>query len=85
MKSGLVAAGKGFGYGLYDGLTGLVTQPYNGAKKEGAVGFLKGFGKGLGGVVFKPSTGACGVPGYAFMGVYKSLMQVGKGGKVTLE
>jgi hypothetical protein len=85
IKSGLVAAGKGFGYGLYDGLTGLVTQPYNGAKKEGAVGFLKGFGKGLGGVVFKPSAGACGVPGYAFMGVYKSLMKVGTGGKATLE
>jgi hypothetical protein len=85
VKSGLLAAGKGFGYGLYDGLTGLVTQPYNGAKKEGAIGFLKGFGKGLGGVVFKPSAGACGVPGYAFMGVYKSLMQVGKGAKATLE
>lgn len=85
VRSGLVAAGKGFGYGLYDGLTGLVTQPYDGARKEGAVGFLKGFGKGLGGVVFKPSAGACGVPGYAFMGVYKSLQKLGKGGKATLE
>lgn len=85
VKSGLVAAGKGFGYGLYDGLTGLVTQPYNGARKEGAVGFLKGLGKGIGGVVFKPSAGACGVPGYAFMGVYKSLMKIGQGGKATLE
>jgi hypothetical protein len=85
VKSGLVAAGKGFGYGLYDGLTGLVIQPYNGARKEGAVGFLKGFGKGLGGAVFKPSAGACGVPGYAFMGVYKSLMKLRKGGKATLE
>jgi hypothetical protein len=86
VKSGLVAAGKGFGYGLYDGLTGLVTQPYNGAKKEGALGFVKGFGKGLGGVVFKPSAGACGVPGYAFMGVYKSISNIGKGkGKATVE
>ncbi|KAG9238186.1 hypothetical protein BJ875DRAFT_480641 [Amylocarpus encephaloides] len=85
VKSGLVAAGSGFGHGLYDGLTGLVTQPYNGARKEGAVGFLKGVGKGLGGVVFKPSAGACGVPGYAFMGVYKSLMKLKKGGKATLE
>lgn len=85
VKSGLVAAGKGFGYGLYDGLTGLVTQPYNGARKEGAIGFLKGFGKGLGGVVFKPSAGAAGVPGYAFMGVYKSIMKLGKGEKPTLE
>jgi hypothetical protein len=84
VKSGLVAAGKGFGYGLYDGLTGLVTQPYNGARKEGAVGFLKGVGKGIGGVVFKPSAGACGVPGYAFMGVYKSIVKLGKG-EVALE
>ncbi|RDL38700.1 uncharacterized protein BP5553_03040 [Venustampulla echinocandica] len=85
VKSGLVAAGKGFGHGLYDGLTGLVTQPYNGAKKDGAVGFLKGVGKGLGGVVFKPSAGACGVPGYAFMGVYKSLMKLRKGDEITLD
>jgi hypothetical protein len=84
VKSGLIAAGKGFGYGLYDGLTGLVTQPYNGARKEGAVGFLKGVGKGIGGVVFKPSAGACGVPGYAFMGVYKSIVKLGKG-EVALE
>jgi hypothetical protein len=84
VKSGLVAAGKGFGYGLYDGLTGLVTQPYNGARKEGAVSFLKGVGKGIGGVVFKPSAGACGVPGYAFMGVYKSIVKLGKG-EVALE
>lgn len=48
---------QGFGYGLYDGLTGIVMQPLAGAKKEGAVGFLKGFGKGVGGVIFKPASG----------------------------
>ena len=46
-----------FGLGLYDGITGLVTQPVKGAQKEGVVGALKGFGKGIGGIVLKPSAG----------------------------
>jgi hypothetical protein len=70
-----MATGKGFGYGLY-----------NGARKEGAVGFLKGVGKGIGGVVCRTSAGACGVPGYAFMGVYKEILKVRRGeGEVGLE
>lgn len=44
---------------MYDGISGLVTQPLEGAKKEGVAGLLKGFGKGIGGVVFKPSAGMC--------------------------
>jgi hypothetical protein len=74
VKSGLMATGKGFGYGLY-----------NGTRKEGAVGFLKGVGKGIGGVVCKTSAGACGVPGYAFIGVYKEVLKVrrGRGGGKT--
>ncbi|TVY43744.1 putative vacuolar protein sorting-associated protein [Lachnellula occidentalis] len=55
--SGLLVAGKGFGFGLYDGISGLVTQPMKGAQQEGALGFLKGFGKGLGGAVCKPVAG----------------------------
>ncbi|KAL1645984.1 hypothetical protein SLS58_003404 [Diplodia intermedia] len=57
VASGLVAAGKGLGYGLFDGITGLFVQPVKGAQKEGPVGFLKGFGKGLGGIVCKPAAG----------------------------
>ena len=34
-----------------------MTQPLDGAKKEGFTGLLKGFGKGIGGVVLKPSAG----------------------------
>jgi hypothetical protein len=48
---------QGLAYGLYDGLTGFVVQPCQGAKEHGAKGFLKGFGKGLGGIVFKPAGG----------------------------
>jgi hypothetical protein len=42
---------------MYDGISGLVTQPLEGAKKGGFGGFVKGFGKGIGGVVLKPSAG----------------------------
>lgn len=55
--SGLKIAGKEFGYGFYDGLSGLVTQPLRGAEKEGAVGLIKGVGKGIGGLVLKPAAG----------------------------
>lgn len=48
---------KGLGYGLYDGISGFFVQPVVGAQKEGALGFLKGFGKGLGGVICKPAAG----------------------------
>jgi hypothetical protein len=57
MKSGLQAAGRDFGHGVYDGVTGVITQPVNGAKEEGALGFLKGVGKGIGGLVLKPTAG----------------------------
>ena len=43
--------------GLYNSVTGLVTEPYKGAKTEGTVGFLKGIGKGSVGFVTKSGTG----------------------------
>lgn len=46
-----------FGLGFYDGISGLITQPIEGAKKQGVAGLIKGFGKGLGGVVLKPGAG----------------------------
>lgn len=57
LGSGLMVAGKEFGLGFYDGVSGLVTQPIKGAMKEGGVGFVKGFGKGIGGLVLKPASG----------------------------
>ena len=56
-RSGLKVAGKEFGLGLFDGISGLVTQPLRGAEKEGAAGLVKGFGKGIGGIVTKPAAG----------------------------
>ena len=46
-----------FGFGIYDGISGLVTQPLEGVKKEGVAGLIKGFGKGIGGAVLKPGAG----------------------------
>lgn len=67
--SGVKVAGKELGLGLYDGITGLVTQPLKGAEREGGMGFLKGFGKGIGGLVLKPAAGMWGLPGYMMQGV----------------
>ncbi|KAI4728751.1 UDP-Glycosyltransferase/glycogen phosphorylase [Aureobasidium sp. EXF-10728] len=72
-KSGGAVAGKGLFFGLYDGITGLVVEPVKGAKKEGALGALKGFGKGVGGLYWKPNAGLAGLLGYTVQGIYKSV------------
>ncbi|KAH0542669.1 hypothetical protein FGG08_002992 [Glutinoglossum americanum] len=75
IQSGLKAAGKEFGYGLYDGISGLITQPLKGAKDEGATGLVKGIGKGIGGLVLKPSAAFWGLPGYTFQGIAKEIQK----------
>ena len=54
---GIEKGGKAVFHGFKDGITGLFTQPYENAKKEGVVGFFKGTAKGVAGVVVKPVTG----------------------------
>ena len=56
-QSGLKAASMDFAHGIYDGVTGVVTQPINGAKEGGIGGFVAGVGKGLGGLILKPTGG----------------------------
>jgi hypothetical protein len=46
LKSGTLVAGKSFVYGLSGGLADFVMEPYKGGKKEGALGVVKGIGKG---------------------------------------
>ncbi|KAL8672527.1 MAG: hypothetical protein Q9168_003030, partial [Polycauliona sp. 1 TL-2023] len=75
IQSGLRTAGKEFGYGVYDGVTGLITQPMKGAKQEGVAGFVKGFGKGIGGFFLKPSAAFMSLPAYTFSGIYKELQK----------
>jgi len=45
------------GSGIFDGITGIVTEPSKGALEEGGSGFVKGIGIGLFGVVIKPAVG----------------------------
>jgi hypothetical protein len=75
MKSGLKAAGEEFVLGIYDGVTGLVVQPYTGARDGGPTGFVKGIGMGLTGFVLKDLAALFGPFGYTFKGVHKELLK----------
>jgi UDP:flavonoid glycosyltransferase YjiC (YdhE family) len=75
-KSGAMAAGKEFGFGWYDGVTGLVTQPWKGAQKDGASGFVKGIGKGVAGFATKPFAGFSGILGHTLKGVQKEVQKL---------
>ncbi|KAJ5688317.1 hypothetical protein N7536_010936 [Penicillium majusculum] len=83
-KSGAVVGGKAFGLGFYNGLTGLVTEPYKGAKDGGALGFCKGAGRGGLGLVSKPGTAMFGLYAYPAQGVYKSIVS-GTDRKIKVE
>ncbi|KAF2862120.1 glycosyltransferase family 1 protein [Piedraia hortae CBS 480.64] len=72
-KSGIKTAGKEFGLNMYDGISGLVTQPARGFAKEGAAGLLKGFGRGVGGVILKPGAAVFGIPAYTMQGVAREV------------
>jgi hypothetical protein len=56
-KSGAVFGGRNFVDGMTDGFKGLVTEPYQGAKEEGALGAVKGFAKGTIGFATKIPSG----------------------------
>lgn len=53
----MIVSLKGLGYGLYDGITGIFSQPVRGVMQDGVVGGVKGFAKGIGGVFCKPAAG----------------------------
>lgn len=76
LKSGIRAMSREFGFGLYDGVTGVVTQPWRGAQKEGAGGLLKGIGKGIGGLVAKPGAALFAIPSYMMKGVHKEVQKL---------
>ena len=75
IQSGLRAAGEEFTFGIYDGITGLVTHPYQGARKGSAVGFVKGVGKGVGGFVLKDLAAVTGPFGYTMKGIHKEMVK----------
>ncbi|KAF8702122.1 Glycosyltransferase family 1 protein, partial [Rhizoctonia solani] len=55
--SGIVEGGKGFVYGLYDGITGLVNETVRGFKEKGALGAAIGVGTGVLSFYMKPAAG----------------------------
>jgi len=75
IQSGLRAAGSAYVFGVYDGVTGLVLQPYNGARDNGARGLVQGVGKGIGGFVLKDIAAVIGPLGYTLKGVHKELIK----------
>ena len=75
IQSGLRAAGSEFAFGIYDGVTGLFLQPYHGAQKNGALGFVQGIGKGFGGFVLKDLAAIIGPFGYTLKGVHKEIIK----------
>jgi UDP:flavonoid glycosyltransferase YjiC (YdhE family) len=75
-KSGWTAARREFGYGVYDGWTGLVTQPAHGWKDEVTMpakfgGLGVGLAKGVGGLVIKNVSAIVSPPAYLVTGVRK--------------
>ncbi|KAK6220688.1 hypothetical protein LQW54_001879 [Pestalotiopsis sp. IQ-011] len=72
-QSGGKVAAKNFGSGFYHGITRFITQPYKGAKEEGALGFLKGAGKGSIGLSAKPGSAMFGLMAYPAQGIYRSI------------
>uniref|UniRef100_A0A673Z750 Vacuolar protein sorting 13 homolog C n=1 Tax=Salmo trutta TaxID=8032 RepID=A0A673Z750_SALTR len=67
----LAKGGMGFFKGVVGGVTGIVTKPVEGAKKEGVAGFFKGIGKGLVGVVARPTGGIVDMASSTFHGIQR--------------
>ncbi|TRM59795.1 glycosyltransferase family 1 protein [Schizophyllum amplum] len=71
--SGVKEGGKGLFYGYYDGITGLVTEPLEGAKKEGFMGAVKGAGRSFVNATMKPAAGIVGVVGLPLQGMFRAM------------
>ncbi|KAI9741719.1 MAG: hypothetical protein M1834_000104 [Cirrosporium novae-zelandiae] len=72
-KSGAIVAGKNFTHGMRDGISGLFLLPYEGQKKEGALGLAKGIGKGAIGAYTKTTSAITGLVAYPGHGICKSI------------
>ncbi|KAF2477040.1 UDP-Glycosyltransferase/glycogen phosphorylase [Lindgomyces ingoldianus] len=73
--SGFRAGRDEFVYGIRDGVAGLWMQPYCGARDGGMMGFLHGFGMGIGGVVLKDIAAFLGPPAYVMKGLHEEALK----------
>ncbi len=69
-RRGVLRGIRAFGMGVIHGVSGIVVDPYRGAKQEGVKGFFKGVGKGLIGAVVKPMSGALDLGTNAIHGLH---------------
>eukprot|EP01105_Mastigella_eilhardi_P027068 TRINITY_DN815_c0_g1_i4.p1 TRINITY_DN815_c0_g1~~TRINITY_DN815_c0_g1_i4.p1 ORF type:complete len:1918 (+),score=318.22 TRINITY_DN815_c0_g1_i4:637-5754(+) len=54
---GLLCGSMDLGKGVLFGVTGVLSEPFRGAQKEGFGGLVKGLGRGVVGAMFKPAVG----------------------------
>lgn len=71
--TGLIEGGKALFWGVSDGVTGLITEPYRGAKEDGAIGAVKGTARSLGNLHIKPFSGLLGVVSLPLQGAWRSV------------
>ncbi|KAJ6119864.1 UDP-glucuronosyl/UDP-glucosyltransferase [Penicillium sp. IBT 18751x] len=72
-QSGAIFAGRNFVDGMSEGLSNIITQPIKGAKKEGALGAVKGFAKGTVELATKVPSAGIGLVAYPLHGIVKSI------------
>ncbi|PSN74344.1 putative sterol glucosyltransferase [Corynespora cassiicola Philippines] len=77
-KSGFGVAGKSFTHGVAGGASDLFVKPFQEAKKEGALGFVKGIGKGTLGFTSKTASAVLGLVAYPGQGLCKSIRTLAK-------
>ncbi|KZV64473.1 glycosyltransferase family 1 protein [Peniophora sp. CONT] len=76
-QSGVKKAGKDFFYGYYDGITGLVKEPMQGAKKEGFAGLVKGSARSFVNATMRPAAGIVGLVASPLRGAWQSAASLG--------
>ena len=76
LKGGVIELGKG--------ITGIFTNPYKRAKKQGVKGFFKGIGAGLIGAIVSPFSAALRIGNSVFVGMKNTANLFSKGKVKTL-
>ncbi|KAH7078641.1 hypothetical protein BKA63DRAFT_600939 [Paraphoma chrysanthemicola] len=77
--SGFQVGARTLVHGLADGLSDPYKQTYESGKNEGAIGYVKGFGKGMAGLLSKSSAAVVGTVAYPGDGICKSIKTLAKG------